>query len=73
MPVALTPSSSALTWFPGTQTGLMSSWAAECLISRKAKRRERREQGLGRRRPLSEQFPSLGLSHLCSQNFSLVS
>lgn len=37
VPVALTPSSLALAWFLGTQTGLMSFWAAESSISRKAK------------------------------------
>lgn len=42
MPVALTPASLALTWFLGTQTGLMSSWAAESLISREAKLLESR-------------------------------
>lgn len=47
VPVALTPSSLALASFLGTQTGLMSSWAAESLISRKATLREHREQGLG--------------------------
>lgn len=49
VPVAPAPSSLALAWFFGTQTGLMSSWATESLTSKKAELLESRGRRPGQK------------------------
>lgn len=56
VPVAPTPSSLALAWFFGTQTGLMSSWAAGSLTSRKVELLESRGREAWAQRGL---FPNI--------------